>query len=311
MPGHSPALRAQIDPDTIEALDALIAEGTVSLPANKALAEPSASLAAYAWFKRRRSPELERTFVTLLIVESVLRDVPALNGFSLARNSQFAGWVNMLPRRSASARVSSRRRSGACDARVAHMTRRRAGDALRFDYSQFESLAKLIPDVGETIRPEDDDVEMLRIIRDQLQADGYGSRMRQTKEAIDQIISGGHKLETPLLWEGSVGEAIERIDSAANGSHSPCDRVAQIRRHGAGIEQTGKGVVRRARRLSMRWEKRNASATFESWLRICARMRAGRAGTIPGAICKSPRGSPGGRSPAAAGEYDVYARPGL
>ncbi len=37
--GIPPRLRAQIDPDTIEALDALIAEGTVSLPANKALAE--------------------------------------------------------------------------------------------------------------------------------------------------------------------------------------------------------------------------------------------------------------------------------
>ncbi len=69
------------------------------------------------------------------------------------------------------------------------MTRRRAGDALRFDYSQFESLAKLIPDVGETIRPEDDDVEMLRIIRDQLKADGYGSlcieqRKRSTRSFL-------------------------------------------------------------------------------------------------------------------------------
>src|SRR5262245_13032599 len=68
--GLSASQRAAIDPETIEALDALLGEDAAK--GGIKYSRDVKSLKAFEWFKKRRSPELERTWVTLAAIWWVL-----------------------------------------------------------------------------------------------------------------------------------------------------------------------------------------------------------------------------------------------
>jgi hypothetical protein len=264
----SPRQRTHLDADTIEALDALIVEGAELLSPEKYVVDPT-KLKSHEWFKKRRSPELEKTYTTLLIIERVLRNPVVFGVMSVGRNSQFEGWVKYV------AQAIGKRALHPDAAQVlamleSRMHRRRPNDPIRFDYSQFETLVKVIEEVRDKVQPEENDIEMLTIIRDQLESDGYGSRSRQTKEAIDQILAGGEQVETPLLWEGEawakqLNEAIRAL---------PKDRVSgatELLKYAGTVSEyskPGKAWFAGAQKIADAMGKENASAIVESWLRI-------------------------------------------
>jgi hypothetical protein len=186
----TPRQRAAVDPDTIASLHELLVEDAKA--GGKKFIRDVKKLKSFAWFKARRSPELERSWVTLAVLHHLVDTDDALGSFSIESNRYaracLDGIRDVLGKRTLKLDVAQV--WAALDSSV-RPPDDDASDRPSFDYGLTDppmAALKRVHEAGERIELTDGDAAMLRDFRAQLVEDGFGKDSRVQSNLIEELL---------------------------------------------------------------------------------------------------------------------------
>jgi hypothetical protein len=188
--------RAALDEPTLAALADMMADATKH-PRRGDPDEEADRLKTFEWFRARKSPDLERSWVTLAVTYDLIGRRGDIDWLYVSKNDSYYWLLRNLAQ--------------AIGKRTLKLTSEQVGVALEssrdqtfdgkesFDYAVIEPMLKALHKNRAGITLSSPDAELLARVRDKVQADGYGASSRRDVAVMNEMLG---QVDRALLWTG-------------------------------------------------------------------------------------------------------------